>query len=128
MHAAHPHPVHTTARRSAFAALSVLLLAGAIAEVHYGNTGWWPFAAFVIAPDLALLLGFGANLEKGQLHARAVPFYNAAHSFWGPGLLAAASLVLPAGWLVGALAWALHIAWDRAIGYGMRTRDGFQRS
>jgi hypothetical protein len=128
MHIAHHQHAHSTVRRSAFAVLTALLLAAAIAGVHYGTTGWWPFAALLIAPDLALLLGFGANLEKGQLHARAVPFYNAAHSFWGPGLLATASLVLPAGWLVAALAWALHVSFDRAMGYGMRTRDGFQRS
>jgi hypothetical protein len=128
VHTAQPHPSHITLRRTAFALLGALLLAAAIAEVHYGNTGWWLFAGFLIAPDLALLLGFGAQLEKGRLHRRAVPFYNAAHSFWGPALLAGASLVMPAGWLVAALAWALHIAWDRTIGYGMRTRDGFQRS
>jgi hypothetical protein len=128
MHIAHAHRPHTALRRSAFALLIPLLLAAAIAEVHDGSTGWWLFAAFLIAPDLALLAGFGANLAKGQLHRRAVPFYNAAHSLGGPALLATASLVLPAGWLVAALAWALHIAVDRALGYGMRTRDGFQRS
>ena len=127
MHIAH-HPALATARRSAFGALTALLLAAAIGAVHYGNTGWWLFGAFLVAPDLALLLGFGRNLEKGRLHPRAVPFYNAAHSFAGPALLALASLALPAGWLVAALAWALHIAMDRTIGYGMRTRDGFQRS
>ena len=31
------------------------------------------------------------------------------------------------GYLVGALAWAFHISLDRALGYGLRTRDGFQR-
>lgn len=128
MHIAHTHPSRSTAQRSAYALLTVLLLAAAIAEVHYGNTGWWRFAGFLMAPDFALLLGFGANLERGQLHRRAVPFYNAAHSFWGPALLAAASLVLPSGWIVAAFAWALHISLDRTIGYGMRTRDGFQRS
>ena len=128
MHIAHAHPSRSTAKRSAYALLTALLLVVAIAEVHYGNTGWWRLAAFLIAPDLALLIGFGANLEKGQLHRRAVPFYNVAHSFWGPALLAVASLVLPVGWIEAALAWALHIAMDRAIGYGMRTRDGFQRS
>ena len=128
MHIAHTHPSRSTARRSAYALLTALLLAAAIAEVHYADTGWWLFGAFLVAPDLALLLGFGRNLEKGRLHPRAVPFYNAAHSLRGPTLLAAASFVLPSGWLVAALAWALHIAWDRAIGYGMRTRDGFQRS
>jgi hypothetical protein len=29
---------------------------------------------------------------------------------------------------LAALGWALHISLDRSLGYGMRTRDGFQRS
>ena len=32
------------------------------------------------------------------------------------------------GYLVGALAWAFHVSLDRAVGYGLRTRDGFQRA
>ena len=83
---------------------------------------------FAIGPDLALLFGISSTLEQGQLHPRAVRLYNALHSYWGPGLLAAAVIVLPAGYLIGALAWAFHISLDRAVGYGMRTRDGFQRS
>ena len=44
-------------------------------------------------------------------------------------LLAAlvAAGVLGTGFLVGALAWGLHIAIDRAAGYGLRTPDGFAR-
>jgi Domain of unknown function (DUF4260) len=59
---------------------------------------------------------------KGQLHPRAVPLYNALHRFIGPILLA----FVP-GFLLGALAWGLHIAIDRTVGYGLRSRDGFQR-
>ncbi len=57
-----------------------------------------------------------------------MPLYNALHSYWGPALLALAAVVLPAGYLVGALAWAFHISLDRTVGYGKRTRDGFQRA
>ena len=63
------------------------------------------------------------GLTKGQLHPRAVPLYNALHRFIGPVILA----FVP-GFLVGALAWGLHIAVDRAVGYGLRDRDGFQRA
>jgi len=31
------------------------------------------------------------------------------------------------GYFIGALAWMLHIALDRALGYGLRTPDGFRR-
>ena len=89
----------------------------------------WYAVIFAVMPDLALLAGYDPNLAKGQLHPRAVPLYNALHSFVGPALLAiTALLVLGDAWLVAALAWALHIALDRCIGYGLRTRDGFQRA
>jgi hypothetical protein len=56
-----------------------------------------------------------------------VPLYNPLHRYWGPAALTLASIVLPEGWLAAALAWALHVSLDRAIGYGLRTPEGFQR-
>jgi hypothetical protein len=118
------HTNHRIRPRVAYGALSALLLAAAIA--HGG--GWWYFGAFVMAPDLALFLGIDPALEKGRLHPRAVPVYNALHSYAGPALLGIAALGLGSAWTMGAIAWALHISLDRAIGYGKRTRDGYQRS
>ncbi len=93
-------------------------------------TGLWQFFAFGAMPDIALFLGIGSGLAAGQLHPRAVPLYNALHAPAGPLALAAVVIAasLPAGYLVGALAWALHIAVDRVAGYGLRTPDGFQRA
>ena len=57
-----------------------------------------------------------------------MPAYNALHRISGPialGLLAAVG-ILPPAFLVGALVWGFHIFLDRAIGYGLRTPDGFQ--
>jgi hypothetical protein len=99
---------HQSTRRAAFGVLTALLLAAAVSGAIIHGSGWWLLAAFAIGPDLALLFGISSTLEQGQLHPRAVRLYNALHS--------------------GALAWALHISLDRALGYGMRTRDGFQRS
>ena len=126
MHIAHDHRV---ARRSAYGALAGVLLAAAVFVLLDRGTGWWQFFAFGAMPDVALFVGVGAGLEKGQLHPRAVSLYNALHRFGGPiafGLVAAA--FLPAGYIVGALAWGLHIAVDRVAGYGLRTPDGFQRA
>jgi hypothetical protein len=94
------------------------------------NGGGWQAAGFGLGPDLALVLGAGAGLARGQIHPRAVPAYNAVHRVWGPLALAAAVAVgaIPAVWLAGALAWGLHVAVDRTCGYGLRTRDGFQRA
>jgi hypothetical protein len=109
------------ARQAAYAALAAALLAAALALI-VDRGGLWQFFAFGAAPDLALFLGIGTGLAKGQLHPRAVPVYNAVHRFAGPILLA-----LVPGLLVGAVAWALHIAVDRTVGYGLRGPDGFQR-
>jgi hypothetical protein len=122
MHTAQPHtPTRPAAQRIAYAALAAALLAAAIARIETDG-GAWQFFVFGAAPDLALFLGAGRDLAPGQLHPRAVPVYNAAHRFIGPVVLALAT-----GYDVGALAWALHIAIDRAVGYGLRTSDGFQR-
>jgi hypothetical protein len=117
-------------RRAAYAALALLLLAAIVLELVQRGTGGWQLAAFGFGPDLALVYGIGADLEKGRLHPRAVPIYNLLHRYPLPlalGIVAAFDLV-PVGYLVGALAWAFHISLDRSLGYGLRTRDGFQRA
>jgi hypothetical protein len=115
--------------RLAYAALAAALLAAAVYLTADRDTGLWQFFAFGAAPDLALFVGIGTGLAKGQLHPRAVPLYNALHRFAGPAAFAIlAAAFLPAGYLVGAIAWGLHVAVDRVAGYGLRTPDGFQRS
>jgi Domain of unknown function (DUF4260) len=114
--------------RATYAVAAIGFLTAAILEA-IAHGGGWQIAAFALAPDLALVLGAGKGLEKGQLHPRAVPVYNAVHRFWGPlalGLLAVLG-VIPIVWLVGALTWCLHISLDRVLGYGLRTPAGFQR-
>lgn len=114
--------------RIAYAALTAVLVVVLALEMAVTNTPWWLVVVFLLGPDVALFLGIGSGLEKGQLHPRAVPVYNALHRYWGPAALALGSLVLPEGWLAAALAWAVHVSLDRAIGYGLRTPEGFQRS
>jgi hypothetical protein len=116
-------------KKLAYAALGLLAtgLAGAVVLTQHAT--WWQLVVFAIAPDLALLAGAGPGLERGQIHPRAVPLYNAVHRMWVPGVLVAASLALmfPA-WLAGGLAWIAHIAFDRSLGFGLRSREGFQRA
>jgi hypothetical protein len=119
---------HHGAARPVYALASAAILGALVAALVAFDGGWWQLAAFAVGPDVALLAGIAPGLAKGQLHPRAVPLYNALHRFWGPAALAALALVLlPGGYLVGALAWALHVAVDRTLGYGLRTPDGFQR-
>ena len=118
-------------RRVAYAVGAAVLLASAIVVFLNVDAGWWVFPVFALGPDLAFLAGIGqmGSLERGQMPARAVPLYNALHRIWGPlvlGLLAAAGAVPPV-LLVGALVWGFHVFFDRAVGYGLRTSDGFQR-
>jgi hypothetical protein len=114
----------SSAARIAYAALFAGSLAAAIAVA---GAGTWQIWAFLAGPDIALLFGVGPGLEKGQLHPRAVPLYNALHRPVGPVLLGVASIWLGPAWLAGALAWAAHVFMDRSAGYGLRTPEGFQR-
>lgn len=115
-------------RRAAYAALAAGLVACTVLEAISHGAGW-PAVAGALAPDLTLLAGGGKGLARGQLHPRAVPAYNAVHRFWGPvALMVVAALALPAGWFVAGLAWASHVAVDRAVGYGLRDAQGFQRA
>jgi hypothetical protein len=115
--------------RAVYAAITALLLAVIGFEVFEQATGYWQLGAFGLGPDLALLFGAGRGLAKGQLHPRAVPLYNLLHRYGLPlALLALASSgVVPRAFVIGGLAWCFHISLDRAIGYGLRTRDGLQR-
>jgi hypothetical protein len=128
MHTTLAHPIRRW-RRPAYALLAVSLLAAVAAAVAEGTAEWWMAVAFGLSPDVALILGASPGLEKGQLHPRAVPLYNLLHRFWGPVVLAsvAAAGLIPSAFLVGALAWAFHIALDRSVGYELRASDGFQR-
>jgi hypothetical protein len=115
--------------RRGWLALAAVMLAFGVWLGVARDAGVWPLFAFGAMPDLALFLGMGSRLAKGQLHPRAVPFYNALHSLLGPAALAVATTAVGGSslWFVAALAWATHIAIDRAVGYGMRDRNGFQR-
>lgn len=118
----------TLPRRSMQIALAVLLIAAAVFEATKHGL-WGPTLLGLLGPDIALLLGAGRGLAQGQLHPRAVPLYNALHRYTPPVILmaVAATGVIALGWFALGLAWAAHVALDRAVGYGLRTRDGFQR-
>jgi Domain of unknown function (DUF4260) len=114
-------------RRLVYAPLALALLSFAISEVVVEDTGLWQLLVFAVLPDLALFLGIGGGLARGQLHPRAVPLYNALHRLIGPALLIATAFWVGVPWLVAGLAWAAHVAFDRALGYGLRDPAGFQR-
>jgi hypothetical protein len=116
-------------KRLAYAAFGLVLVGVALADVITQHAGWWQLVVFAIAPDVSMLAGGGGGLQRGQLNPRAVPIYNAVHRFWAPAVLVGVSLLLrEPGWLAGGLAWCAHIAFDRSLGFGLRTPEGFQRT
>jgi len=118
------------AARAGTGALAAALLGTAIALAATTGATWPWVVAGAAGPDVALFVGAGRGLDRGRLHPRAVPLYNALHHPAGPVLVAAlcAAGLLDSGPAAAALAWGAHIAMDRAAGYGLRTRDGLQRA
>ena len=92
-------------------------LGGVAAWYQAQGAGWLVFGILFLAPDLSML-GYLAGRRIGAV------CYNAAHSYLGPiGLIAAAQVepqLLPFG-----LIWAAHVAFDRALGYGLKYGTAF---
>lgn len=84
------------------------------------STTWWLFALLILAPDLSML-GYVAGPRVGAIA------YNALHILIVPLLLALAGYVLADSMAAAiALIWIIHIAIDRALGYGLKLSTGFQ--
>lgn len=112
--------------RLIWVAIAVVLIPLVIWLARDQGHGWIALA-FGLMPDISLLYGMSPSLNKGQIHPRAVPLYNILHSAGGPLVTILAGLSGPApGWmLVAGLAWLAHVAFDRAIGYGLRDKNGY---
>lgn len=126
----HGHGARPLGQRMGWLALGAFCVAFAVFEiVKHGGGALGLGLAFLIAPDLAMLIGANGKLAKGQLAPRAVRYYNAAHRVWGPlALLVACTFwINSAALFTGGLAWLAHVALDRAVGYGLRAPSGFQR-
>lgn len=123
----------TLVRRTAWLACALFWSAFAVLEAV--NHGWLAGALailFFVLPDLSFLVGMedAPRMEKGQLPPRAVPAYNALHRPLVPLALMVLYTVAPLAWapLFAALCgWLAHISYDRAFGYGLRTKEGFRR-
>jgi hypothetical protein len=95
------------------------VFAAALAAYAHLDGSWIVFAALFLAPDLAMAF----YLAGPRLGAAA---YNVAHAYVGPLALAAAGLALAAPAATAlALVWLAHIAFDRALGFGLKYATGF---
>ncbi|MER8641611.1 DUF4260 domain-containing protein [Mesorhizobium sp. M1252] len=93
-----------------------------VAIVFYAVSGvsWWLFALLILAPDLSML-GYLAGPRVGAVA------YNALHILIVPLFLALAGYVLANSTATAiGLIWIIHIAIDRALGYGLKLSTGFQ--
>ena len=82
--------------------------------------GWLLFALLFLVPDLSML----GYLSGPRLGAH---LYNAVHSYVGALLLGGAAFLLDHPLLLSLnLIWVAHIGGDRALGYGLKFRSGFQ--
>lgn len=99
------------------AAIAIALYA---AVVMLGFAWWWPLAVFLLW-DLSAV-GYAANTRVGAWG------YNLVHQYTGPVALGAIALVGPDWLMLVALCWAIHVAADRALGYGLKHPDSFQHT
>ena len=82
-----------------------------------GGYSWILFAALILVPDAS----FAAFLAGPRVGALA---YNVMHSYLGP--LALGAISLAGGWSPAiALVWAVHIGFDRLMGYGLKYPTAF---
>ncbi|MGH4027926.1 DUF4260 family protein [Actinomycetota bacterium Odt1-20B] len=123
----------TVIRRSAWLANALFWSAFAVLEgVNHGWLAGGLAFFFFIAPDLTFLVALrdAPHMEHGRLAPKAVPFYNTAHRALIPLALIVAYTYAPFTWAPAFAAlcgWLAHISYDRAFGYGLRTKEGFQR-
>ncbi|KQW00500.1 DUF4260 family protein [Streptomyces sp. Root369] len=125
--------VFTVVRRTAWLAGALFWSAFSVLEaVNHGWLAGTLALTFFVLPDLTFLVALdeAPRMAKGQLPPRAVPYYNTMHRALVPLALMALYTVGPvtAPALFAALCgWLAHISYDRAFGYGLRTKEGFQR-
>jgi hypothetical protein len=97
-------------------------VAGLIALLWTFGAPWPWLVAGLVLPDLSL-----AGYLRGPVTGARV--YNAVHAWVGPSVLLALALSTGGGFggplVTLALAWGLHVAVDRVLGYGLKLPSGF---
>jgi hypothetical protein len=85
-------------------------------QLHYS---WVLFAILFFVPDI-FMVGFWVNARVGAF------IYNAGHALFVPLALLGLGYLVGSGRLVAiGLIWVCHIAFDRALGFGLKYPTGF---
>jgi hypothetical protein len=90
----------------------------------YWHTGapWWMFLALFFTPDLAMLL-YLASQEAGSTA------YNLVHNYVPALCLLIVAVTVHQHFLIPfAAIWTGHIAFDRALGYGLKYPGSFKET
>lgn len=90
------------------------------------DTSWWMFVALFFVPDI-FMVGYFANSKIGA------HIYNIGHSYASPLimmlLLGLNGVLVDSDTLLGVgLIWIAHIGFDRLLGYGLKTSEGFKHT
>ena len=109
-----------------YALLAVVFAGAAYVQRDQLGVLFW---VLLLGPDIGLVIApaLGPMPGRGRLPPRAVPVYNALHTYTLPVLLwvgAWASSAAIGPWPL--LGWLIHISADRALGVGVRGPDGVQ--
>ncbi|MCC3704994.1 DUF4260 domain-containing protein [Rouxiella badensis] len=97
----------------------LLLLSGLTLYWHF-HFSWLYFCYFILVPDLAMV-GYLFNNRAGAF------LYNLTHNYVLPIILLAFYPLYPQV-LMLALIWIVHIGFDRALGYGLKSPQGFKKT
>ncbi|WP_338653803.1 DUF4260 domain-containing protein [Lysinibacillus sp. Y5S-8] len=95
-----------------------------ITVFFYGHLdfSWLYFMVFLLLPDITMI-GYLLNPKIGAV------FYNIGHSFVLPALLLVIGFMMSSSILLMiALIWLAHIFLDRALGYGLKYEEAFQKT
>ncbi|MEK3726518.1 MULTISPECIES: DUF4260 domain-containing protein [Lysinibacillus] len=95
-----------------------------ITVFFYGHLdfSWLYFMVFLLLPDITMI-GYLLNPKIGAV------FYNIGHSFVLPALLLVIDFMMSSSiFLMVALIWLAHIFLDRALGYGLKYEEAFQKT
>ncbi len=107
-----------------YAVLAVAFAGAAYVQRDQLGVVFW---ALLVGPDIGLVVApaFGPMPGRGAIPPRAVPVYNAFHTYTIPVLLWVGAWAAGIGpWPL--LGWLIHISADRALGFGLRGSDGGQ--
>ena len=88
----------------------------------FSEFSWLLFALLFLLPDISIA-GYLAGPQRGAA------IYNAMHTYAAPLLLGVGATVAANSVLVAiATIWFAHIAFDRALGYGLKLESGFKHT